>query len=104
MSTNTPIEFAISQMSHKIGDDIYIQGAMYMSHGRDDFQGGLCKIKTIEYGCSGGKLVPFITIAERPGWKGNYCILLEKQQSLANLFGMNRGHCDPDERPEFNEA
>lgn len=85
-----------SEMKHKIGDDIYIDSALYLSHGSDDFCGGLCRITHITMEVSGGKKTPFIKVAERPGYSYNYEELLSDQKELKKTFGKNRGHSDPD--------
>jgi hypothetical protein len=94
----------IDEMQHKVGDDIYIQGAMYMGHGKDDFAGGLCKISEIRMGVSAGERVPFVEVEERPGYQYNYLTLLDKQDKMRETYGTQRGHADPDLRPEFNEG
>lgn len=73
---------------------------MYLSHGMDDFEGGLCKITKVDVGISAGKPEWFIEIEERPGY--NYHILMESQEEWKAQYGTNRGHPDPDDREEFN--
>lgn len=97
-----PIEFKLEDMQHKVGDDIYVRGVCYLSHGEDDFEGGLARITHVTYGGSAGKRVPFVEIAENPGTAYNYPILLEQQDKLKALYGEQRAHPDPDDRPEFN--
>ena len=83
-----------------VGDDVYVGGAMYLSHGVDDFQGGLCKIAEVTTGISAGKPEWFISVVERPGY--NYAILMESQDQWKAEYGTNRGHPDPDNSPESN--
>ena len=79
-------------IKHKIGDDIYVDTSLYMSHGSDDFHGGLCRIsdiKTDKYGT-------WIEVSERTGHSYNYEVLLEEQAELKKEFGNRRGYPDPD--------
>lgn len=83
----------------QLGDEIYVHSSLYISHGSDDFCGGLCTIDRIEY----SKTLPphhrnycMVGIAERPGWLYNYLYLLEEQDKLRGQFGDQRGHPDPD--------
>ena len=92
----------IKEMEHKLSDDIYVPGVIYMSRGRDDFSGGLCQIVKITVDVSAGERVPFVEVCERPGTRYNYKYLLGLQEKLEKIFGRNRGYQDPDYRPEFN--
>jgi len=87
----------------QIGKDVYIPTSLYMGHGRDDFQGGLCKVIKIEEGISAGKKAYFIEVAERPGHMYNWEFLQEDQKELKKEYGKRRGCPDPDYRPEFND-
>ena len=49
--------------SPQIGQKIYTDTQLFISHGEDDFQGGLCTIKKIETLYSIG---PWIEVAENP--------------------------------------
>lgn len=77
---------------HKVGDNIYVDSSFYMSHGSDDFVGGLCKISKLytQHGTT------FVEVVERPGHGYNYDILLEQQKTLAQEFGKKRGFPQPD--------
>ena len=86
----------------KVGDEVYVGTALYMSHGADDFQGGLCKITEVGVGISAGKPEWFVSVEERPGHGYNYSILLESQEKWKAEFGTNRGYPDPDNSPESN--
>lgn len=83
-------------MKHKVGDDIYVPTSFYISHGEDDFVGGLCKIKSIVDDGKDGINSIMITIEERPGCNYNYKSLLEDQEKLQKEFGTSRGYQDPD--------
>lgn len=81
-------------IQYKVGDDIYIGGMGYLSRGKDDFAGGLCKISKIE---GGG-----FAVAEYPGHMLGFAYWLPKQEELKAVYGNKRGYADPDMRPEFN--
>lgn len=66
MNTNNPTKLPKTPPP-KVGDDVYVGGSMYLSHGMDDFQGGLCKITKVSVGISAGEPEWFIEIKERPG-------------------------------------
>ena len=76
----------------KVGDEIYVESSFYISHGEDDFCGGLAKISKIskEYGTT------FVEVVERPSHGYNYEILMENQEQLKKQFGKKRAHPDPD--------
>jgi hypothetical protein len=85
-----------------IGQEIYVSGAMYMSHGEDDFAGGRAEIDSVREDISGGCPAIFISIKERPGHGYNWKFLEDEQEKLAKAYGNERAHPDPDDRPEFN--
>ena len=87
----------------QVGDFIYIPSSYYLSRGRDDFEGGLCKIVSVKDGVSAGKTVPFVEIRERPGARYNLHELLKKQDKLKERFGNNPGRKTQDYRKQFNE-
>lgn len=86
----------------QVGDDIYLPTALYLSHGADDFIGGLARVRRVGPGMSAGEYVPFVEVAERPGTYYNWRHLREEQEKLRTKFGDNRSYPDPDLRPEFN--
>lgn len=89
----------MNQIKHKIGEDMYVDSAMYISRGIDDRIGGLAKIKDIEISdtlpIEHGNAI-FISFEEFPGTSFNYKSLLEKQDKLKAKFGNNRAYPDPD--------
>ena len=88
----------------KIGDDIYVDSELYLSHGRDDFRGGLAKVVEVKPDISGGKRCTFVRVAEEPDTWHNWTTYLEPmQEKLRKEFGTSRARPDPDWRPEFNE-
>ena len=87
----------------EVDDDIYVPSAYYLSHGVDDFEGGLCRIVKIE--CpEWSKGTPFVEVAERPGHSYNLDYLLGRQDELRERFGDKRGKEAPDYDPRFNEG
>jgi hypothetical protein len=85
------------------GDVIYVDSSIYLSHGRDDFRGGLAEVVSLRDGLSAGSHVPFVCLAQHPGTWHNWHRLAAEQKELRALFGKNWSHPDPDDRPEFNE-
>jgi len=88
-----------------VGQKIYVSTSLYLSHGMDDFEGGIATISKIEK----SKDLPedhcnylMVGIKERPGTLYNWKLLLEEQEKLKKRFGKNLAHPDPDNRPEFN--
>lgn len=86
-----------------VGEVIYLPSALYLSHGRDDFQGGLCTVSAVRPGISGGELTTFINVRERPRHSYNWFFLAPEQEKLRAQYGDQVGHVDPDYRAEFNE-
>lgn len=83
---------------YKIGDDIYLPTRLYLSHGADDFDGGLCKISKIEEFSYG----TFVYVEENPNHGQNYESLLEQQEELKKRHGKGRGKRNPDYHPDAN--
>ena len=86
-----------------IGDDIYVPTSLYLGHGRDDFQGGLCRVKQTGTRISAGEPTLFVEVEERPGSWMNWPWLAGEQEKLREQFGDRRGYADPDNDPRFNE-
>lgn len=86
----------------KIGDKIYVPPSYYLSHGRDDFDGGLATIIGIKSDMSAGEIVPFVTLKERPSSSYNLQLLMEEQGELKKRYGKQVARPDPDWREEFN--
>ena len=87
----------------KVGNVIYLNTQLHLSHGIDDFRGGKATVTKVFMDVSGGKPTPFIETAEDPGARYNWEILAEAQAQLAAKFGDSWAHPDPDYRPEFND-
>jgi hypothetical protein len=86
----------------QIEDVVYVPSDFYIGHGADDFRGGRAHVTKIEEGISGGEKTIFIGIGERPNTLYNWGILSEKQKELAQKFGDQIAHPDPDFDPQFN--
>jgi hypothetical protein len=88
----------------KVGDRIYVEGAIYLTHGADDFQGGVCTVKAVDTRVSAsGEESTSVEIEEDPGtwyrWTG---YLEARQEEWKNLYGEQKAGPKPDYRPEFN--
>jgi hypothetical protein len=83
----------------RVGDDVYVPSSLFLTHGEDDFAGGLCRIVAIHEHTGG----LFVEVEEDPGTHHNWAYLRENQKELRERYGDRRGHSDPDYRPEFNE-
>lgn len=86
----------------RVGDEIHVPTALYMSHGADDFLGGKARVSKVSVGISAGVPTVFVSIEERPGSQYNWALLSEQQSALATQLGDRRSRPDPDYRPEFN--
>ena len=87
----------------EIGDIVYISSSFYLSHGIDDFVGGKATVDGVYEEMSGGEITTFITVEENARTSYNWGQLLSKEQkALAERFGNNWAHPQPDHRPEFN--
>lgn len=91
----------------KVGQRIYLPTALYLSHGKDDFDGGKCvvsKIKIEDSLPAGHPNRVFFAVEENPGhlysWEhyGN----INTQRKYKKQYGNRKGKRDPDYRPEFN--
>ena len=51
----------------KAGDKIYIEGTIYVTHGADDFQGGLCTVKGVQSHLESTFEVSTVEVEEDPG-------------------------------------
>lgn len=89
----------------KVGQKIYVPTSLYLSHGLDDFEGGIAVISKIEKNEYLGKDHPnylMVGVEEHPGTLYNWSHLLKEQEKLKERFGKQKAHPDPDDRPEFN--
>jgi hypothetical protein len=85
----------------RIGQDVYVGSILYLTHGRDDFAGGLCRI--VEIFPDDPSDGVFVEVEEDAGTRYSWKYLMENQDDWRERYGDRRGHPDPDWRPEFNE-
>jgi len=83
----------------KVGESVYIDTYIFVTHGIDDFYGGLCEVDLVN--TDNGNV--YISVKEDPGTSYNWKHLYQEQEQLKNKFGTNRGYQKPDLRKEFNE-
>lgn len=83
----------------KVGDKIYVPSSSYISHGQDDFAGGIAIIKSYKI----NKNLPkdhynaiFVTIEEHEGTGYNWGSLLSNQEYYKELYKGKIAHPDPD--------
>src|SRR5215472_12787710 len=69
------------------GDVIYVDSSIYLSHGRDDFRGGLAEVVSLRADLSAGRHVPFVCVAQDPGTWHNWQRLAAEQKELRAQFG-----------------
>jgi hypothetical protein len=89
----------------KVGDKIYIECTIYLTHGADDFQGGICTVKAAQSQVSGNDQdVSSVEVEEDPGtwytWTG---YLEPRQEEWKTLYGERKGGPKSDLRREFND-
>ncbi len=85
-----------------VGDEIYVDTALFVHHGRDDVRGGRARLVAV-HECYHGLKGIFVEVDEHPGDLYNWDVLGRQQDKLRSEFGDQRAHPDPDLRPEFNE-
>jgi hypothetical protein len=88
----------------KVGDKIYVPSFLHLSHGVDDFLGGICTVTGVREDRIGRKLITFVNIEEDPdSWMNWETYLAPQQEQLRQEYGERLGRRKPDYRPEFNE-
>lgn len=97
-----PIERVQGGPPPEVGKDIYVLSSYYLSHGADDFEGGLCKVTKVYADMSAGEPTWFVEIEERPGYRYNWALLRKEQDKLKAQHGDRRGYPDPDNDPDAN--
>jgi hypothetical protein len=85
-------------------DVIYVDTELYISHGRDDFRGGLAQVFECRMDISAGKPTSFVRVAQQMDTWHNWRELAGIQKKLRAEFGKSWAHPDPDDRPEFNDG
>ena len=76
----------------KVGEDIYISGAMYIDHGEDDRMGGLAEVTKVELKYNSA----MVSVKEAPGTSFNWLYLKDIQERLKAEHGEGRARPDPD--------
>jgi len=69
------------------GDVIYIGTELYISHGCDDFRGGLAEVIETRQEKSKGLLTPFVRVVQQPDSLHNWKMLAEEQSTLRGRHG-----------------
>ena len=87
----------------RIGDVVYVDTELYVSHGRDDFRGGLAEVSEMRLEKSKGQATPFVRVVQQPDTIHNWRLLASEQKELRQRHGKDWAHPDPDNRAEFNE-
>ena len=87
-----------------VGDKIYVPTFLHLTHGVDDFAGGVCIVAGLREEVIKGQPVTFVNIAEDPAsWINWDTYLAPQQEQLRKEYGERAGRLKPDYRPEFNE-
>ena len=84
-------------------DVIYVYSALHLTHGIDDFCGGLAEVIDVVSGKNAGNPTSFIRIAQEPDTQHNWPYLAPMQKGLREHFGKEWSHPNPDYRREFIE-
>lgn len=77
-----------------VGDIIYIDTALHLSHGIDDIIGGKALVVRVD--------THGVSVAIDPETTYNWVVLSKEQDRLRIEFGDQWAHRRPDYRPEFN--
>lgn len=83
----------------KVGDIIYLETELHLSHGIDDIIGGKARVVKVE------KRIGFtwVTTEQNPYIAYAWEPLQKHQKSLKNKFTDQWAKMEPNYRPEFNE-
>jgi hypothetical protein len=52
-----------------VGDKIYVEGTIYLTHGVDDFRGGICTVKAVQSHIVDGHDFSSVEIEEEEIWR-----------------------------------
>ncbi len=81
----------------EVGDKIYVNSSYSISHGSDDFTGGLATVSRVYKSMSGGDAnCLFVEIAEGNRSYNWTQILSTEQAKLKKKFGKQKAHPSPD--------
>jgi hypothetical protein len=87
----------------KPGDKIYFPTSLHISHGVDDFQGGLCTVVATRTEKRPAGEVTYVESEKDPDrWTLWETYLEPQQERLKQHFGEQKGAPNPDFRKEFN--
>ena len=100
---------AIKALPHyrepRVGEDVCVPSALHLSHGEDDFAGGLCQIAAVNrYENVHPANELFVSVVENPGTEYSWLNLMREEPHNLARYGDRRGRPDPDHRPEFNQG
>lgn len=84
------------------GDVIYLETRLYISHGCDDFCGGLAEVNEVREGQHAGKPMSYVRVLQELDSVYSWTDLAADQKTLRAEHGKNWAHPDPDLRPEHN--
>ena len=84
------------------GDVIYLETSLYISHGCDDFCGGLAEVSEVREGQHAGKPISYVRVVQDLDTTYSWTALAADQKKLRAEHGKNWAHPDPDLRPEHN--
>ena len=100
MSDGIKVNMKNTKYIPKVGDLVYVDTSLFVTHGEDDFIGGLCEVISVD---THGEDIHRICVKEDPDTSHLWEYLGEMQDKLKKEFGNNRGYLRPDYRPEFNQ-
>lgn len=89
----------MEKLQVNIGDLIYIDTSLYLSHGLDDTIGGLVKVIKVE----GASDDLWVVVDLEPDTQYRWNHLSPMQEKLKREFGNQSAYKKPDYRPEYNE-
>ena len=84
-----------------IGQKLYVDDQLHITHGIDDVAGGLATISHVETWPNGSFFVSFAELD--PDATYSYSYLLENQARWAEEYGNRTARSNPDYRAEFNQ-
>jgi hypothetical protein len=83
----------------EVGRYVWHPSLLHLTHGVDDFQGGVCMVSAIVEKPDG----VHVGLEELGDWEVSWTYLLEGQDEWRERYGKQPGRADPDLRREFNQ-
>jgi hypothetical protein len=83
----------------EVGQYVWHPSLLHLTHGVDDFEGGVCKVSVVVEKPDG----IYVRLEELGDWEVSWKYLLEGQDEWRERYGKQPGRADPDLRREFNE-